>query len=86
MKRYKFDNTHDVASFINALIDENLSFHLDDDPEDALALALADNMGKLAIIKLNMIDMWKFCDPWQVLAEFPALERKYMGEDEEGNK
>jgi hypothetical protein len=33
-----------------------------------------------------MIDMWKFCDPWQVLAEFPALERKYMGEDEEGNK
>jgi hypothetical protein len=79
MKRYKFQTPDDVASFISQLLDEGLNFHLDDDPEDCLALALANDQGKLAIIKLNHIDMWKFCDPWAVLAQFPQLENRYLG-------
>jgi hypothetical protein len=84
MKRYKFKNTFDVASFISELLDAGLSFHLDDDPEDCLAGVAME--GDLYCIKLNHMDMWAFCNPWEVLAEFPALERRYMGEDEEGNK
>ena len=81
MKRYTFKNTYDVASFITQLLDEGLNFHLDDDPEQALAWAIPDDAGKLAIIKLNHMDMWAFCDPWEVLAEFPALENRYLGKD-----
>ena len=80
MKRYKFKNTYDVASFITELLDEGLSFHLDDDPEDCLANAT--DLGNIAIIKLNHMDMWAFCDPWEVLAEFPVLENRYMGKEE----
>jgi len=83
MKRYTFANTYDVASFITELLNENLSFHLDDDPEDCLASALSDDAGKLAIIKLNHMDLWQFCNPWEVLADFPALESRYMGNEEE---
>jgi hypothetical protein len=82
MKRYKFKNTFDVASFIAALLDENLNFHLDDDPEDALAGALPNDQGKLAIIKLNHMDMWNFCNPWEVLEDFPALWLRYNGQTE----
>ena len=81
MKRYSFKNTYDVASFISELLDENLNFHLDDDPETALAWALPNDQGKLAIIKLNHMDMWAFCDPWEVLADFPALANRYLGKD-----
>lgn len=81
MKRYKFKNAYDVASFITELLDEDLSFHLDDDPEDCLANALVNDQGKLAIIKLNHMDMWAFCNPWEVLADFPSLESRYMGEE-----
>ena len=81
MQRYKFKTDDDVARFIAELLDEGLSFHLDDDPEDCLALALADNAGKLAIIKLNHIDLWNFCNPWEVLAQFPQLEDKYIGKE-----
>ena len=80
MKRYKFKNTFDVASFITELLDRDLSFHLDDDPEDCLANCA--DLGEIAIIKLNHMDMWNFCNPWEVLADFPALENRYLGKDE----
>jgi len=81
MKRYKFTSNDDVASFISQLLDEGLNFHLDDDPEDCLANALANDEGNLAIIKLNHMDMWNFCDPWAVLAQFPQLENRYLGNE-----
>lgn len=81
MKRYKFKNTFDVASFITELLDRDLSFHLDDDPEDCLANCA--DLGEIAIIKLNHIDMWNFCNPWEVLEDFPALWLRYNGQTEE---
>lgn len=81
MRRYTFKNTYDVASFITELLDAGLNFHLDDDPENALAWQGLSE-GELALIKLNHMDMWAFCDPWEVLADFPALERRYLGKEE----
>ena len=83
MKRYKFKNTFDVASFISELLDAGLSFHLDDDPEDCLAGVATER--DLYCIKLNHMDMWAFCNPWEVLEDFPALWLRYSGQ-EEGNK
>lgn len=80
MKRYTFKNTFDVASFITELLDAGYNFHLDDDPEDCLAGVATE--GERAIIKLNHMDMWKFCNPWEVLADFPALENRYLGKEE----
>ena len=80
MKRYKFKNAYDVASFISELLDEGYNFHLDDDPEDALNGVAME--ADLYCIKLNHMDMWAFCNPWEVLADFPALENRYLGKEE----
>jgi hypothetical protein len=35
------------------------------------------------MLKLNMIDLWKYCDPWKVLNKFPETESKYMQREED---
>jgi hypothetical protein len=77
MKRYKFECPDDVRDFLEELVDDGLTFHLDDDPEDIFE-------GEIAyLLKLNMIDLWKYCDPWQVMEYYPETEKKYMDRDEE---
>ena len=76
MKRYKFESPDDVRDFIEQMVEEDVIFHLDDDPEEIFK-------GELGyVLKLNMIDLWKYCDPWQVLEFYPETERKYMQREE----
>jgi hypothetical protein len=76
MKRYKFTCPDDVRDFIEELIEGGLVFHLDDDPENCLVGVATDC--DIYCIKLNMIDLWKYGDPWQVLDYYPETLKKYM--------
>ena len=77
MKRYKFTNNEDVRDFFEELVADGLNFHLDDDPEDIFE-------GDIAyLIKLNWIDMWDFCNPWEVFDLYPETWKKYINNGEE---
>ena len=78
MKRYKFNSDNDVAEFIQSLVDEHMVFHLDDDPEDIEWRSRDVMEHEVYLLKLNMIDLWKYCDPWEVMAKFPSIEKAYM--------
>jgi hypothetical protein len=77
MKRYKFECPDDVRDFIEEMVSEDVIFHLDDDPEEIFE-------GELGLIlKLNWLDMWKYCNPWELLDFYPETEKKYMDRDGE---
>jgi hypothetical protein len=38
--------------------------------------------GDIAILKLNMIDLWNYGDPWLVMSKYPKIEQAYMGGEE----
>jgi hypothetical protein len=81
MKRYKFTCPDDVRDFIEEMINADLVFHLDDDPEDIFPVDDDISKAEIYCLKLNMIDLWKYCDPWQVLDYYPETESRYMGRD-----
>ena len=83
MKRYKFTKDEDVRDFIEELVNDDLNFHLDDDPEDIIWASRKVTKKEIYLLKLNMIDLWGYCDPWKVLDKFPETFNKYMGRDEE---
>jgi len=83
MKRYKFTKDEDVRDFIEELVNDDLNFHLDDDPEDIFSIHTKASKEEIYCLKLNMIDLWKYCDPWQVLDKFPETWKKYIGNEEE---
>ena len=78
MKRFHFRSEEDVCEFVQYLIGEDLRFHLDDDPED-IFWSKPMSQGEVSTLKLNMIDLWRFCDPWQVLSRYPDLEVDFIG-------
>jgi len=81
MKRYKFKTDNDVKDFLEEMIADGLVFHLDDDPEDIMWQSAQTDPAffcKLMTLKLNMIDLWKYCDPWLVMSKFPEVEHAYM--------
>ena len=78
MKRFKFNTEEDVVQFIKYLIDNGLNFHLDDDPEEINWWKTPVSEGDIAILKLNMIDLWDYCDPWLVLSKHPEIEDAYI--------
>jgi hypothetical protein len=78
MKRFHFRSEEDVCEFVKYLIGEDLRFHLDDDPED-IFWSKPMSQGEVSTLKLNMIDLWRFCDPWQVLSRYPDLEGDFIG-------
>lgn len=77
MKRFKFESDENVVEFIQYLVDNDLVFHLDDDPEDIL-WSKPMTQGEISTLKLNMIDLWSFCDPWHVMSRYPHTEQAYM--------
>jgi hypothetical protein len=81
MKRFKFTCDDDVAEFIQYLVDTDTVFHLDDDPEDIVWQKMMGT-GDIAILKLNMIDLWNYGDPWLVMSKYPKIEQAYMGGEE----
>jgi hypothetical protein len=83
MKRYKFTCPDDVRDFIEELVADGLTFHLDDDPEDIVWLDGDLTKEDLYCLKLNMIALWNYCDPWQVLEFYPDTWKKYANNEEE---
>lgn len=81
MKRYKFECPDDVRDFIEEMVKEEVIFHLDDDPEEIFFDQLPQ--AEVYVLKLNWLDMWKYCDPWQVLDFYPETENRYMQREEE---
>ena len=77
MRRFKFKKDDDVRDFIQSLIDDDMKFHLDDDPED---ITWNENVmeHEVYLLKLNMIDLWNYCNPWEVMAKFPSIEKAYL--------
>ena len=82
MKRYKFTCNDDVRDFIEEMVSDDLNFHLDDDPEEIIWASRDVMEHEIYLLKLNMIDLWKYCDPWQVLGMYPETEKKYMQREE----
>jgi hypothetical protein len=82
MKRYKFTCNDDVRDFIEEMVSDDLIFHLDDDPEEIIWASRDVMEHEIYLLKLNMIDLWKYCDPWQVLDMYPETEKKYMQREE----
>lgn len=79
MKRYKFNSNNDVYDFLNELLNDGFVFHLDDDPETIEWDDETTPMEhELYMIKLNHIDMWNFCNPWEVLEQNPDLSDLYI--------
>jgi hypothetical protein len=81
MKRYKFEKDDDVRDFLEELMSNNMNFHLDDDPEDINWSSKSITPEMIYLVKLNMIDLWKYCDPWQVMSNYPETESRYIGEE-----
>ena len=77
MKRYKFKSDNDVVEFLEELIAEGMVFHLDDDPEDIMWTSRDVMEHEVYLLKLNMIDLWKFCDPWAVMDKHPDLYERF---------
>ena len=83
MKRYKFECPDDVRDFIEEMVNEDVIFHLDDDPEDIFSESSDLMEHELYMLKLNWLDMWKYCNPWELLDFYPATEKRYMQREEE---
>ena len=77
MRRFKFKKDDDVRDFIQSLIDDDMKFHLDDDPEEIIWKKYVTDC-EVYLLKLNMIDLWNYCNPWLVLAKYPTLETEYL--------
>jgi len=78
MKRYKFLTNDDVRDFLEELINEDMIFHLDDDVEDIVWTSKKVSKKDIYLLKLNMIDLWNFCDPWLVMSCYPETENRYL--------
>lgn len=83
MKRYKFECPDDVRDFIEELVEEGNSFHLDDDPEDIFSESSNLMEHEVYLLKLNWLDLWKYCNPWELLDFYPDTWKKYANNGEE---
>lgn len=78
MKEYTFTKPDDVRDFVEELISRNMNFHLDDDPKNIIWSNVKTE--DLKNLRANWVRLWDYCNPWEILDNYPQTWAKYLGE------
>lgn len=76
---FTFKTDDDVKRYFEFLIEEELTYHLDDEPKD-IRWYLDIGYEDIKQLQKNHRALWDYCDPWLFMEQFPDYWDRYCNE------
>lgn len=79
METFEIKTMHDAILYIRWLIDNNLQYHLDDNPKDIVWNTSKPTVEEIEMLQVNHDRLWAVCNPWSLFDDDDVLWNEYKG-------